>query len=371
MTNRYGDVSFLASGPNFSRFWKDYLSGDRRIKYVMGLGFDPRTADCLAAIRDCMKPGSTDYKIIEYDDSATLDPKLGRMLERNTERLEALIPREGRDSATVDTTDPSRDTSLAASNAVRQDELDGHTDLILDISAMPARVYFPIVRRILSWIDADKIRSPTGGRINMHLVTSENPAFDNAIRGRVIDDTVTYMHKFAARLHSHANSELPKVWIPLLGSGRSKQLDMIYRQVEGLVEFCPVFPMPSADPYRSMKLLVEHRELLVDRMGASPKDYVYCHESNPFDVCRKIYDTAKLYHDLFRPMDGCKIVISPMSNKLMCVGALLAACELLTDGLDAGVVIVAARGYNVADGAFDKPGTPMLHSLCLAGESYA
>ena len=370
MTNRYENVSFLASDHNFSRFWKDYLSGNRRIKYVMGLGFDPRTVDCFAAIRDYMKSGSIDYKIIEYDDSATLDPKLGRMLERNTERLEALIPRDKWNSATIDTTDPSRDTSLAASNAVRQDELDGYTDLILDISAMPARVYFPIVRRILSWIDADKIRSPIGGRINMYLMTSENPVFDDAIQGRMIDDTVTYMHKFAARLHSQANSELPKVWIPLLGSGRSKQLNMIYRQVEGLVEFCPVFPMPSADPYRSRNLLVEHKELLMDSMGASPKDYVYCHESNPFDVCRKIYDTAKLYYDLFKPMGGCKIVISPMSNKLMCVGALLATCELLTNDLDAGVVIVAARGYDVADGAFDKPGTPVLHSLCLAGESY-
>lgn len=371
MTNRYGNVSFLASGHNFSRFWKDYLSGDRQIKYVMGLGFDPRTVDCFAAIRNYMKSGSMDYKIVEYDNSATLEPKLGRMLERNTERLEALIPRDRWNSATVNMTDPSRDTSLAATNSVRPDELDGHTDLILDISAMPARVYFPIVRRILSWIDADKVRSPTSGRINMHLVTSENPAFDDAIRGRIIDDTVTYMHKFAARLHSQANSELPKVWIPLLGRGRSKQLDMIYRQVEGLVEFCPVFPMPSTDPYRSKNLLVEHKNLLMDSMGTSPKDYVYCHESNPFDVCRKIYDTAELYCDLFKPIGGCKIVISPMSNKLMSVGALLAACELLTNNLDAGVVIVAARGYEVVDDVFDKPGTPVPYSLCLAGESYA
>ena len=368
MTNRYEDASFLTSGPNFKRFWNDYLASDRRVKYVVGLGFDPRTVDCLAEIHRCAKSESVDYTVIEYNDASLLNQKLKRDLKSNTESLEALVPRTKWNDATINTTDATKDVSVAASNSVRLDDLEGYTDLVLDINAMPVNIYFPIVRKIMSWIDAGKKHSPSEGRPNLHLVLSENPALDDAIRGKPSDDTIAYVHGFATRLLSQANSELPRVLIPLLGKGREEQLDRIYRQMDGLVEFCPCFPMPSVDPYRSRDLLLGHRNLLADGMGVNSKDYIYCHESDPFDVCKKIYNTAHLYYKLFEPMGGCKIVISPMSSKLMCVGALLAACELLTEGSEVGVVNVPASRYDVIED-FEHE-TSVLHSVCLAGECY-
>ena len=47
MTNRYSGVNFLARGADFERFWREYLKEDRKIKYIMGLGFDPRATSCL------------------------------------------------------------------------------------------------------------------------------------------------------------------------------------------------------------------------------------------------------------------------------------------------------------------------------------
>ena len=368
MTNRYKDASFLASGPNFKHFWNDYLTGDRRVKYVMGLGFDPRTVDCLTEIRKCAKFENVDYTVIEYNDAGSLNQKLKHDLKNNEESLEVLVPKTEWNTTTINTADATKDMSVAASNSVRLDDLEDYTDLVLDINAMPINIYFPIVRKIMSWIDADKKQSQGEGRPNLHLVVSENPALDDAIRGRAPDDTITYVHGFATRLLSQANSELPRVLIPLLGKGREKQLDRIYRQMEGLVEFCPCFPMPSADPYRSRDLLVEHRKLLADSMGVNSKDYIYCHESDPFDVCRKIYETARLYYELFKPLGGCKIVISPMSSKLMCVGALLAACELLAEGSEAGVVNVSASRYDIIEDFEHETSVP--HSVCLAGECY-
>ena len=338
--------------------------------YIMGLGFDPRTMNCFNTIQKFITLENMDCTVIEYQE-LSLDSRLMQMLNSNIESLEKIIPRNEWNSKQINTIDPNRDVSLAASKSLHPNELNGYTDIILDITAMPTSVYFPITRNVLEWIRKNKIRAPNGKQINFHLVVSENSQLDRAIQEIKIDESITYMHKFAAKLQSEANIELPKVWIPLLGEGRGVQLDKIRKQVEGLVEFCPVFPMPSADPYRCKKLLMEHRKLLIDDLGISSKDYVYSHEMNPFEVCRKIYNTAQLYYALFKPLGGCKIVISPLSSKLMCVGALLAASELLAEGSNAGVVSVVARGYEVDNVDLSVESVRSVpHSLWLAGDCY-
>ena len=372
MTNRYENNSFLVRGKDFDEFWTKYLSDEKQVKYILGLGFDPRTINCFTTIHGCMKPENIDCQVIKYCREPLPNSRLQTMLKRNTELLKAIVPQNEWNTTTINMADTRKDVSLSALNSIRTSELDGYTDIILDINAMPTSVYFPIARSVLDWISKYKTRSSAGGTVNFHIVVSENSKLDGAIRDTRIDDSVTYMHKFATRLQSEATRNLPKVWIPLLGEACSVQLDMIFRQVDGLVEFCPFFPMPSVDPYRSKNLLIEHRELLTDKLEMSSKDYIYSHETNPFEVCRKIYNIAKLYYDLFMPLGGCKIVISPLSSKLMCVGALLAACELLAEKSDAGVVYVAARGYDVDDIDLDaesKRSVP--HSMWLAGECYA
>ena len=372
MTNRYDHVNFLVRGKHFDEFWKEYLSDDKQIKYIMGLGFDPRTMNCFTAIRKYIKTENINYKIIEYDGETLLKPQLKQMLEHNTASLANIIPKIEWNSTVINTTNTCKDISLAASKSVQPNELNGYTDIILDINAMPTGVYFPIVRNVLEWISKDKIQSPANKQVNFHMVVSENVKLDDAIKEEKIDDSITYMHKFATKLQSEARQALPKVWIPLLGKDRWRQMDKIRRQVENLVEFCPFFPMPSVDPYRCKKLLIEHRELLIDGLGISSKDYVYSHEMNPFEVCRKIYNVAQLYYHVFKPLGGCKVVISPLSSKLMCVGALLAACELLAEKSEAGIVHVVARGHNVDDidlTAESQRSIP--HSMWLAGECYA
>ena len=373
MTNRYDKVNFLARGKHFEDFWKKYLSNDKQIKYVMGLGFDPRAMNCFTIIRNCIKPQNMDCKIIKYAGETNLDPLLQQTLSRNTELLTEVIPESEWSDESIVMTDTGKDVSLAASKSVQPDELNGYTDIILDINAMPASVYFPITRNILDWIDKNKIKAPDGKRINFHVVVSENSKLDGAIRGINIDENVTFMSKLSTKLQSQANPEQGKVWIPLLGEDQGTQLENVHKQVPGLVEFCPFFPMPSADPYRCKNLLMEHRKFLIDVLETSSKDYVYSNEMNPFEVCKKIYDIAKLYYDLFKPLGGCKVVISPLSSKLMCVGALLAICGLLAEGSEAGVVHVMARGYKVAENinldSESKKSTP--HSIWLAGECYA
>ena len=372
LTSKYDNANFLVRGKDFKKFWKDYLVDRRQIIYIMGLGFDPRALNCFLEIQKHTTPERMDCKIITYDEKSSLNPRLQSVLEHNTELLASVVPESKWNSKTISTTTADTNVSLAASRCIRSSELNGYTDIIMDVSAMPTTVYFPIVRNILDWISKQKIQTSNGKLINLHMVVSENPKLDSAIKDVNISGTITYMHKFATRLQSVANQELPVVWIPLLGEGRKTHLDKIYSQMNGIEESCPFFPIPSVDPYRCKKLLMEHRQLLKDRLGTSSKDYVYASEMNPFDVCRKIYSTAQRYYDLFKPLGGCKIAISPLSSKLMCIGALLASCELLAKKSEAGVVHVTGCGYDVDDIDLDiESQRSVPHSMWLEGECYA
>ena len=373
MSNKYSTINFLCKGNEFESFWKEYLEKeDKKIKYIMGVGFDPRTLHCFKIIHSNLSKNSIDYRIIEYDDQFSDKEKLSNKLQENKKELEKIIVKEKWNSKKIHMiTNEENDLSVEASHCVSQKELDQYTDIILDVSAMPNGVYFPIARNILDWIRKEKITTPTKTKINFHLVVSENSDFDKKIKEMRTSDKVTYMHKFGAKLQLETTKKLRKVWIPLLGENQKSQLEKINEEIDPK-EICPVFPTPSSDPYRSKKLLLDYRELLFDTLVIEPRNYIYSNEKNPFETCRKIYDTAHSYYDAFEPLKGCQIVISPLSSKLLCIGALLATYELHTEGSEVGIVHVVNQTYDVeGDIEIDKiveMSTPC--TVWLTGECY-
>lgn len=373
MPNRYSSVNFLCKDKDFEYFWKEYLEkGNKKIKYIMGLGFDPRTLHCFRIIHRNLSKNIIDYNIIEYDDQFTDKEKLNSSLQKNKVLLEKVVHEENWNKKKIHmVTDEEHDLSAESSRCITQSDLDQYTDIILDVSAIPNGVYFPIARNILDWIRTEKIKSPTKSKINFHLVVSENPDFDKRIKEIRTSDKVTYMYKFGAKLQLEAKKTLRKVWIPLLGENQKSQLKKINEEIDPN-EICPVFPMPSSDPYRSKKLLIDYRELLFDTLVIEPRNYIYSNENNPFETCRKIYDTAHSYYDSFKPLRGCQVVISPLSSKLLCVGALLATYELHIEGSEVGIVYVVNQTYDV-EGEIDidkiiEMSTP--YTIWLTGECY-
>ena len=373
MANRYSSVNFLCKGNEFESFWKDYLKeGNKKIKYIMGLGFDPRTLHCFKIIRENISSNTIDYKIIEFDDQFLDKNNINKSLQNNIAILEKMVPRKEWNSETIHMiTDNENDLSAEASQKIVKSELEQYTDIILDVSAMPNGVYFPIARNILDWIIKNKIKSPTNSEINLHLVVSENAEFDRQIKEIRTSDKVTYMHKFGAKLQLETTKTLRKVWIPLLGENQKIQLEKINEEIDPK-EICPFFPMPSSDPYRSKKLLTDYRELLFDTLVIEPRNYIYSNEKNPFETCRKIYDTAHSYYESFKPLKGCQVVISPLSSKLLCVGALLATYELHTEGSNVGIVHVVNQTYDIeGDIDVDKIiANSIPYSMWLTGECY-
>ena len=87
-------------------------------------------------------------------------------------------------------------------------------------------------------------------------------------------------------------------------------------------------------------------------------------ELNPFEVYRRLRGAVLRYGEVFGILDGCRVAISPMSSKLMALGALLAAYELKACGHRVGVAHVDAQGYRLGGTA----PRPELYGLWLCGE---
>src|SRR5439155_3862627 len=87
----------------------------------------------------------------------------------------------------------------------------GYTDVVVDVSAMPRSVYYPLLARLLYWLDA---RPPGSEPINMHVLVADDPALDEATRQVGVEEKGEFMASFTGGFAEEA-VQTPKVWIPL------------------------------------------------------------------------------------------------------------------------------------------------------------
>jgi hypothetical protein len=234
---------------------------------------------------------------------------------------------------------------------------------------MPRGVYFPIIAKLLYLLDSTaRIK---GGRlpVNLHVMVGEDVGLDSRIREEGIDENASYLHGFSSDLALEASANIPKVWIPVLGEGKEAQLIRIYDHVIP-DEICPVIPSPSVDPRRGDALILEYMELLFDRFRVEPRNILYAAEKNPFEVYRQIYRTSIHYYDALDAVDGCRVVVSAVSSKLLSIGALLASYELKQKGYRIGISNVESQGYKMESPPEDTVDQEELFSMWLAGECY-
>jgi hypothetical protein len=206
---------------------------------------------------------------------------------------------------------------------------------------------------------------------NLHIVAAEDPLLDKRILDEGVDDTATYVHPFSGGLEMEATADHPKIWIPVLGERQGTQLGRIYDLVMP-DEISPVFPSPSVNPRRADDLLLEHRDLLFDRLRVEPRNFIYACERNPFEVYRQIRRAVLHYRDALQPLGGCKAVLSALSTKLLSVGTLLVAYELKQEKFDIGISHVECQGYTIEGASQEAPPKAEceLFELWLWGECY-
>jgi hypothetical protein len=239
------------------------------------------------------------------------------------------------------------------------------SDIIVDISAMPRSVYFPLIARLLFF--HDELKRSGKAAANIHVVVAEDPVLDCQIREEGVDETASFLHPFEGEFNREAPGQQPKVWIPILGEGRTTQFDRIYDLVKP-DEVCPVLPSPSRNPRRGDDIVTEYRDLLFDQLRIDPRNVIYSSEYNPFEVYRQIRKATLQYHEVLGLIGGCKVALSALCSKLMSLGVLLVGYDLKASGsLQIGIAHIECQGYDMPSSVVPSA-EPV--GIWLAGECY-
>ena len=157
--------------------------------------------------------------------------------------------------------------------------------------------------------------------------------------------------------------------MPLLGEGNSVQLQKIHEHVSP-DEICPILPFPGRDPRRGDGLIQEYRELLFDQWLVEPGNFIHAAEQNPFSMYRQTMRSAQDYIRALEPLGGCRIAISLLSSKLLSVGALLAAFELIEKGHHAGVAHIGSQRYTIDSNHQPSAQGGEMFTMALSGDFY-
>lgn len=373
------DPYFLRRGSRFSSFWKDYLGErERNLLFIVGLGFDPRASYGVESILAAGGGGKRDCLLLEYDEGeGSPSERYRELVDRNRESLIAAIGEHGEIiHSTIEmwTGHAAGRRRIGPRRAADQfpsvSRLRAYDDVVIDVSAMPVGVFFPLLGKGIAVLQEARGAS-TSDLPNLFAMVAENAAIDRGIVDVGPDDTAAFIHGFGSDLDMEATAEIPRIWIPVVGETQIETMRRIYDLVNP-DEICPVLPNPSRDPRRGDQLLVEYRQVLFDEWRVDPTNIIYASESNPFEVYRQVLHTATRYHEALQALGGCKLALSSVSSKLISLGTMLAAFDLKRNGFGTGLAHVGVQGYDLSAEVLE--GTELdqsdLYALGLFGDFY-
>lgn len=361
----------MERGQRFLDFWRGRLKEghQRRVLFIAGLGFDPRTPIALESLAECCQQngerGATiDVRLLHFDEGPdSISQQYAAAVGRNAHAMRRAVEKHGRGTIT-DLTIPMIEEDRRVGGwrvgpVVLGSGLTGYDDVIVDVSALPRTLYFPLVHALLDY------HGETGGT-NLHLVLFEDATLDAAIREE-LTERADYLPGFLGSVDLHQDDDMPRIWSPVLGEGQEPALRLIEQKInvtDNPPEVCPVLPFPAVDPRRGDRLLVEYAPLLAS-WKLDLRNIIYASEHNPFDVYRQLCRLYDQYSKALQPLRGAKMIVSAHSSKLLSLGALLAAY----DRPEIAVAHVEAQGYHV-DRDLNAPVDGELCEIWIAGDPY-
>ena len=368
----------LERGDGLAQLWADHFAkGKPKPLFVMAKSFDPRSCTALKQLLTTNALKNIDIRMLHYDsgDEKMADKDLVSRASDNLSMIKELVASVGTIEPIELKTDSDgqrRNTSGSAKDIFRTySDIESYSDLIVDISGMPRSVFFPLIARLLSLIDA----APTDVTINLFAIVSEDPNVDAAIRHLGVDPFAELLPFFRGTSERASGIDLPTVWLPILGENRRVQLEVIENEINSKhLEIWPILPSPSRDPRRGDNLFIEYQKYLLDNHGIDPRSFIYASEDNPFEVYRQLYRATEECRKTLKPLggvegEGCHIVYSALSSKLMSLGTLLAAYDLKTretNKIDVGIAHVGCNNYRLEDCIPDTE----VFGLWLTGRCY-
>lgn len=346
------DPSVLIQGQQTPAFWKSHFSTEgRKLLFILGKGFDVRMNIALKSLLEHAPGVDIECWVIEFEegDGSSSNKYLKYVAENYAELKEILGDRTliSKQIALWSTKTKGKKQRIGdrqAANLLNEyKQISQYTDIIIDISALPRGVYFSLVGKFLTFIHLNfKETAP-----NFFIVVSENANIDSKIKERGIDEDVGYLRGFGGTLELASEAEEPVIWFPILGEDKLEHLDKAHNQIRPN-EICPVLPFPSKDPRRSDQLIKTYHQLLFDRLSIEPQNLMYVPERNPFEAYIRLTKAIRNYYNSLHSLGGCKAVISAFSSKLLSIGTLLSAYELIGK-IGVGVLNVDSQSYEIDD----------------------
>jgi len=348
----------LLDDRNFDDAWGRPVESP--ILFVCGSGFDPRAVAVLERLRRATTRRIDGWMIELPEDATDLDVR--PLAEDNRKQIERLIAEGGGElrHQPLPAFNDSRSLGRLISRHFQESEvLDAYGEAVLEISALPRSVFFPLVRGVL-----ERAHRPANDAQrwdgDLHVAVCENPEVDS----HILEEGTTAMAPIGGFGTARGNPPKTKIWVPVLGERASARVKALYDELEPH-ETCPVLPWPARDPRRGDRLMLEYRRLLFEEIRLEPRNVIHAAERNPFDLYRTLAALHEQYSDALGPLGSVGMVLSSHSSKLLSVGVLLTAYEH-----NLVVQHVSPGRYGLHDGAEHLRDHDEIYDLWLTGEPY-
>ena len=329
-----------------------------RTLFVMSAGFDPRCASGLARFIDAT--GSAPH-VLAIDPQPASEAVTGELTTRRIANERTISQFAHRSYRHWDYPNVFGEASAGrqlARELTAPACMDAIDAVVFDLSAFPTTLAFPMLNALL------RQTGTTGFPSELLVLVTENPQLD----GDIAEDGLGDAHKLAGFGHrgKRARSTSVRVWAPVLGRGAGAAMKKIADFLDPQ-EVCPVLPFPARDPRLADQLLLEHRDLIIDRFEVQPTSFIYAAETNPFDLYRTLVKFDIDYQAILEPIGGADVTLSSHGSKLLSIGALLAAYER-------GLQVLAVRATRRSlDPSYWQPAarqSDRLGCVWLKGEPY-
>lgn len=352
------DPCVVQNSAEFDGFVAGYLNqAARKVLLIGGAGFDPRARESARRIASCK---ACQLDAVFFREERLMDQPLLRPRADNAQlELAKILPQ-----ATFSRIEiiPDGVTAIGGRRAVielSKRDLATYTDVFVDISALSCGVYFSLVAFFVA-------QCQRHAHLNLHLLVAEQPNFDHKING-IPSDKAAMLHGFKGEQSLDSNEEQALLWIPTLAPGNPSLLSKVYQFIhrkDTPIDVCPIMPFPGVDPRMPDRLYEEYNENL-RTWNVDDRNFLYAAESDPLDAYRAIHQLVAERTKLFAALGGSQVVLSPLGNKMLSVGAMLAAIDL-----NLPVAMVESVGYDEqSDAGTACDGVELTH-LWLCGAAY-
>ena len=360
------DPGFLTSGSRFESFWSGLANSGSLARsglFIAGRGFDPRTALSARALVRAGFPIAECRLIRMVDPLDSPDRVPNERAARNEDEFRSLFSTAKIDVVEIETRNVNG--RLVGASRMRNlvsnwTSLNTYTDVIVDITALPPSISFPLLGGLIS--QSDSVGGSSEAGFNLHCVVCENPDLDELIVAEGGHDP-EFIEPYRGRGGRSGEAEPITIWALVLGERK----EWVLRKIHDMLrpeEIKPFLPFPSRNPRRGDDLVAEYHSLLFDTWGVGPREFIFADERDPFDIYRQLGGLAQDYTQSLSVLGTANTVISGHSSKLLSLGAVLAAFEF---GL--GIVHVEPTNYSLDVTQYD-PDKNELFEVWLTGEPY-